>query len=272
MTKIIHKELSYTVRGVLLHVYNTLGPNLPERFYQDAIVIGLEKRSVRCSAEKAFEVYYRQERVGLYLVDIWIEACPEQGRKSGKIILELKVAPEILPIHKAQAISYLKTTDADLAIVVSFGGGLLLDERLPNFVRGKVVNFRWENRPVAEDLLYPELTNRLFEALHRVHFELGPGFFHQVYRRATMIELHHQGIPYEYIKQVPVYYGNHHLGDQPVRLIAVDRKVLVAAVAVQDLDQAMQEQLKARLRHLDYRLGLLANFHGTTLNIIPVRR
>ncbi len=264
MTKIIHKELSYTVRGVLLHVYNALGPNLPEHFYQAAIAIGLEERGIRCTAEKAFEIYYRDERVGLYMVDLWIEG--------GKIILELKVAPEILPVHKAQAISYLKVTDADLAIVVSYGAGSLLDERLPNFVRNQVVDSQWKRRPVAGNLLYPDLSNRLFEALHRVHFELGPGFLHQVYRRAAMIELHHQGIPYEYIKTVPVYYGRHHLGDQPARLIAVDGKILLAAIAVRDIDDALREQMKARLRLLDYRLGFLANFHGTTLQIIPVRK
>ncbi len=264
MTKIIHPQLSYTVRGVLFHVYNTLGPNLPERFYQAAIAIGLEKRGIHCVTEKAFEIYYRNQRVGLYLVDVWIEG--------GKIILEIKVAPEILPIHKAQAISYLKVTDADLAIVVSYGGGSLLDERLPNFVRDKTARFRWEQRPVVKDLLYPELSSRLFEALHRVHFTLGPGFLHQVYRRATMIELHHQGIPYEYIKQVPIYYDQHHLGNQPARLIAVDGKILLAAIAVRELDDSWREMLKARLRLLGYRLGFLVNFHGTTLQIIPIRR
>jgi len=263
MTKIIHKELCYTVRGVLMHVHNTLGPMLPERFYQEAVGLGLEAQGIRCEREKAFEVYYRNARVGLYFVDVWVE--------DGKIILELKVAPEILPLHRAQAISYLKVTDADLAIVVSYGGGSLLDERLPNFLRGKVVSFQWEDRPVAEDLIYPELTTRLFEAMHRVHFELGPGFFHQVYRRATMIELRHQGVPCEYINQVPIYYGNHHLGNQPAHLIAVDKKVLLSTVAVREVDRALQEQIKARLRHLGFRLGLLVNFHGTTLQVVPVR-
>jgi len=263
VTKIIHKELGYIVRGVLLNVHNTLGPNLPEPFYRDATAVGLANRDIRCETEKAFEVYYRDVRVGLYFIDIWIE--------DGKIILELKVAPEILPLHRGQAISYLKVTNADLAIVVNFGAASLLDERLPNFLRDKIVNFEWEERPIAEDLLYPELTNRLFEMLHRVHFELGPGFLHQVYRRAAMVELQYQGVDYKYIKQIPIHYEGHYLGTQPVRLICVEDKVLVATVAVKRLDDAMQVQLKARLRHLGFQLGLLANFHGTTLRVIPVR-
>jgi len=155
--------------------------------------------------------------------------------------------------------------------VVSYGAESLLDERLPNFVRHKVASFEWRERPVAAAKLYPELTNRLFRALHRVHFELGPGFLHQVYRRATMAELEHQGLNYEYVKQVPVYYEGHCLGLQPARLICVEDKVLLATVALRQTDKATQAQLKARLKHLDLQLGLLANFNGTTLQIAVIR-
>ncbi len=58
MTQLIHPELSYQTRGVLLNVYNTLGPMLKEEYYVDAIAIGLEKDNVACETEKAFEVYY----------------------------------------------------------------------------------------------------------------------------------------------------------------------------------------------------------------------
>ncbi len=54
--ELVHPELSYQVRGVLLDVYNTLGPMLKEAYYQDAIAIGLEKRGVACEPERAFEV------------------------------------------------------------------------------------------------------------------------------------------------------------------------------------------------------------------------
>ena len=264
MTTIIHKKLGYTTKGVLFNVYNTLGPMLPEDFYRDAIVYGLQAKGIECTPEKSFEVFYRGERVGLYRVDIWIEG--------GKLVLELKVASQILPLHKAQAISYLKVTDADLAIVVNFGAASLEDERLPNFLRDKVVDFKWEKRPLPEDALYPELTNQLFKALHRVHLELGPGFLHQVYRRAAMIELRHQGLRYDYIKQTPIVYQGHNLGMQDVRLIRVEDKVLLAAFAVKHVSEAMKETLKARLKHFGLQLGILANFNSERLEVEVVRR
>jgi GxxExxY protein len=263
MAKLVHPELSYQVRGVLLDVYNNLGPLLKEEYYRDAIILGLEKRGIACESEKRFEVYYEDERVGLYYVDVWIEG--------GKILLELKVAPAIEPLQKAQAISYLKVTDADLAIVANYGSPSLEDERLPNFLRNKKPDFVWEPRSVVQGLLYPDLVNDIQRACHRVHFVLGPGFLHQVYRRATMIELRRSGLDYDYIKRLPVEYEGHLLGYQDVRLIVVEGKVLLATFALRRTDDTMAQQLKAHLRRLGVELGLLANFHDTRLAITPVR-
>jgi GxxExxY protein len=263
MAQLIHPELSYAVRGVLLNVYNSLGPMLKEEFYEQAIAIGLEKRGIRSEAQKQFEVYYEGEQVGLYFVDVWIEG--------GKILLELKVAPQIEPFHRGQAIAYLKVTNADLAIVANFGGASLQDERLPNFVRDRQVDFVWQAQPQAADWLYPDLTEQILRACHRVHFVLGPGFLHQVYRRAAMIELRRSQLNYQYIKQLPVEYEGQLLGEQETRLILVEDKILLAVYALRDADESLAEQLKACLRRLDVRLGLLANFHDAHLAVVPVR-
>ena len=264
MTKLIHADLTYTIRGILFDIHNQLGPMLPENIYQQAIVIGLEAEGIACQIEKPFEVFYRGGQVGLYYIDVWIEG--------GKLILELKVAPEIHSLHQAQAISYLKVTDADLAIVANFGAHQLETERLPNFLRDKSVVFDWQPRAGSEAIPYPELSNRVLEVCHRVHFELGPGFLHQVYRRATMIELEHQGLLYRYIKTMPLSYQGQSIGVHDVRLIAVDEKFLVATIAVRQIEPAMKQQLHARLKHLGFPWGLIINFHDTKLEIVTVSR
>jgi GxxExxY protein len=263
MARLVHPELSYQVRGVLLDVYNTLGPMLKERYYQDAIAVGLEKRGVTCQAEKDFEVYYEGERVGLYYVDVWVDG--------GKILLELKVAPGIEAIHKAQAMSYLKVTGADLAIVANYGAASLEDERLPNFLHDRESEFVWQPQPVAEGLLYPDLVNAIQRACHRVHFVLGPGFLHQVYRRATMIELRRSDLTYEYLKRLPVEYEGQLLGYQEVRLILIEGKLLLVVFALHQADDTLAVQLKGYLRRLGLELGLLANFYGSRLTLTPVR-
>jgi GxxExxY protein len=263
MTKLIHEDLSYAVRGVLFNVHTALGPKLPEQFYQDAVMIGLEEQGIACQAEKGFSVYYEGVNVGNYYVDVWIE--------DGKMLLELKVDSELRPLHQAQAISYLKITNADLALLVNFGQSSLQDKRLLNLVRDKQVPFEWQPMPTAPDMLYPELTNHLQEMLHRVHFTLGPGFIHQVYRRAMMVELREYNIGYEYIKQIPIYYKGHHLGNQETYLLYVEEKILLAPIAVRQLTSSLKVQLKSRLKHHGAKLGIIANFNQTKLDIAFVR-
>ncbi|MCA9947438.1 MAG: GxxExxY protein, partial [Anaerolineales bacterium] len=109
-----------------------------------------------CQTEKEFEVTYQGVQVGRYYVDVWIE--------EGKLLLELKVTPEILPIHRAQAISYLKVTDADLASVVNFGGVRVEEERLPNRLRGKTAVFPQQTPQSNPAIPYPKLTTQLIQS------------------------------------------------------------------------------------------------------------
>lgn len=252
MTKLIHSDLTYSIRGIFFDVYNRLGPLLPEHFYQEAIMIGLAEKGIPAEKEKPFTVYYEGAQVGQYAVDVWIEP--------GKLLLELKVAPEITPLHRAQAISYLKITDADLAIVANFGAGSMLDERLPNFLRSKTTPFTWTPQPIDIETTCPELIGELLQAVYRVHFVLECGYLQQVYRRATMVELRRQNIGFTYIKELPVEYHGNHLGNQPTRLILIHDKVLLATIAFSQISAAHKNMLRARMKRIGVTIGLLANF------------
>jgi GxxExxY protein len=259
MTQLIHKELTYVVRGVLFDIYNHLGPRLPEEFYQKAITFALREQGIICEPEKQFEVIYRNQSAGKYYVDHWLE--------NGKLILEIKVAPNIRPIHQAQTISYLKLTNADLAIIANFGTQSLQDKRLPNFIRNKIVKFEWQPPPVNQNILYSELTDHILESLHQVHFTLGPGFIHRVYRQAVMIDLQYQGIGYEYIKKIQCYYKNYYIDEQKVQMIKIENKVLLGVFAVEMIDEVMLEVMKARMKRLKTKVGFLANFYGEQLKV-----
>ena len=263
MGKLIHEELTYDIRGALMTVHCDLKPMLPEHFYQDAAEIGFQEVPIPFEAQRNFEVFYEGERVGLYIPDFCIDGL--------KVILELKVAPAITPLHKAQALSYLKVTDADLALIANFGASSLEVERLPNFLRERHPESVWEPRKLAPDLLYHDLSAALYEVLHRVHFTLGPGFLHQVYRRATIVELRRQDIACHYQKHLPVEFHGHYLGQDECRLIVVEGQIVVAAFALKSTTEAHQQRLKRHLQTLDLQLGLLANFYGTCLHVQPVR-
>jgi len=260
--ELINKELTYIVRGVMFDIYNKLGPKLPEKLYQKAVNHGLEQQRITYKPEKEFEIIYRNQSAGKYYVDHWIE--------NGKLLLELKVTPQILPIHKAQTISYLKLTQADLGMIINFGTTTIQMERLPNFTQdltteAKIANFQWKPLPLEKNLLYSELTNTILEALHRVYFTLGPAFIHRVYREAVMIEFQYQDIGYEHIKKIQIYYNNYHVGEQEAQMIKVENKVLLSVFASVAINKLMVRVMKARMQQLGMKVGLLANFYGEKL-------
>ena len=262
-SKLLHADLTYAIRAVLFHVGNRLWPGLPERDFQQAVDIGLTKQKIPHSLEKQFHVYYRGVEVGRYYCDVFVDR---------KVILELKVVPALTGLHRAQIISYLRVVGADVGLLVNSGGPKVEIERYTYVYAQRRPDFTWEPRPPGDpDLLYPHLVGRLYECLHRVHYELGPGFFHHVYRRATQVELNEQHISFEFVREIPVFYEGEHLSTHNCRLLIVEDKIIVAAFAVREMSPAFDVRMRRYLHHFDQKLGLLANFHGERLDVRPVR-
>jgi GxxExxY protein len=201
--------------------------------------------------------------VGLYYPDLIV---------ADKILLELKARPELTPLHVAQVISYLKVTGYKLGILMNFGGDWFDYRRIPNYVSDKVSTARPEV-PLRDDdgWLYPQLIHDLLGVLYEVHRILGPGFLHQVYRRATWAELQLRRLPVASIKRIEVTYRGELIGHQECRLLVLDDKVLIAAVALKDIHEAERARFKMYLRRLGLQIGLLANFHDVSLQPEVIR-
>jgi len=262
-SKLLHADLTYTIRGVLFHVGNHLWPGLPEKDFQQAVSVGLTRRKVPHSLEEQFHAYYREVEVGRYYCDIFADR---------KVILELKVVPTLTGLHRAQIISYLRVSGADVGLLVNFGGPKVEIERYVYSCVRHRPDFTWEPRsPDDPALLYPDLVGHLYKCLHRIHYELGPGFFHHVYRRATQVELNEQHISFEFVREIPVFYEGEYLSTQKCRLLIVEDKVIVAAFAVREMSPAFDIRMRRYLSHFDKKLGLLTNFHAERLDVRPVR-
>jgi GxxExxY protein len=262
-SKLLHADLTYAIRAVLFHVGNHLWPGLPEEDFQQAVSIGLTKRRIPHSLEEQFQVSYRGIEVGRYYCDVVVD---------GKVILELKVVPELTGLNRAQVISYLRVTGADVGLLVNFGGPKVEIERYAHFYAQRRADFTWQPQfPDDSARLYPRLVGRLYECLYRVHYELGPGFFHHVYRGAMQVELNKQHIGFSFVREIPVFYEGEYLSTQGCRLLIVEDKVVVAAFAVREMGPAFDVRMRRYLSCFDKKLGLLANFHGERLIIRPVR-
>jgi GxxExxY protein len=74
-------------------------------------------RKINCKTEVPVNLKYKGQNVGKdFRLDILVE---------DSAIIEVKAVEAILPVHKAQIISYLKLTDKTLGFLVNFNAALL---------------------------------------------------------------------------------------------------------------------------------------------------
>jgi GxxExxY protein len=123
MVEIIEKDLSYQIVKAAYEVFNGLGPGFTEDIYEEAMVLVLKKYNHDVEQQKRVKVYFQGHEVGLHKVDLIVD---------GRVILELKAVAEIAPVHQQQALSYLKATGLQLAMVINFGANRLQVARIVN--------------------------------------------------------------------------------------------------------------------------------------------
>jgi GxxExxY protein len=263
MTDLLHADLTYMLRGVAFSVHNELRGGHEEAVYEAALAYAFEDAGVSFQEQPVYRIDYRGQQVGEYRPDFAVGG--------GKVLIDLKVAPQIEPLHKAQMISYLAVTHAELGLIMNFGAAAMLIERIPNFLAQRQVEANPPPMPESDKLLYAELCHRTLDALAQVHRTLGIGFLHQVYRRAARIELAACDIEYTYLKELPISYKGHVIKMTPTRLLLVENKLLLATVAMQAIPTAAIERLRWAMNVTGVRLGLIVNFHGTRLDLQFIR-
>lgn len=257
MIELLHKELTYYLRGLGFRIHKVLGGGHPEKHYETAVVAGLEADRMPFLHQHTYWITYRNQQIGQYRPDFTLA--------DGALQLDLKATPSITSLHKAQLLSYLAVTNAELGFIMNFGARSMQYDRLPNFLSSRQRSPL--QRPLDPTLLYGELTKQVLDALYTVHFAVGPGFFHRVYRRATHIELAQLGIPFAYLRELPLTYDGQVIGMRPTRLLLVDQTLLLATVALDQITATHTEKLRWAQRETGCRLALLANFAPAQLDV-----
>jgi GxxExxY protein len=110
--KLIHKELTYRIIGILYKVHKKLGCGFPEKIYQRAIEIELKTEDIPYEIEKEFEVKYDSKIIGRFRLDLVI---------GDKIIVELKSVERLPKVFREQLISQLKASPYEVGLLVNFG-------------------------------------------------------------------------------------------------------------------------------------------------------
>jgi GxxExxY protein len=105
-------ELSRTVIGAAIEVHRLKGPGLIESIYEKCLMRELSLRSLGAVNQRVVKIEYKGFTFEEPLrFDMLVEHC---------LLLELKCVQEVLPIHQAQLLSYMKLLDIPVGLLLNF--------------------------------------------------------------------------------------------------------------------------------------------------------
>ena len=104
--------LTESVIAAAIEVHRDKGPGLIESIYEWCLTKEFELRELQCLNQKivviTYKVFSREEPLRF---DMLVEDC---------VLVEAKAVEKILPIHKAQLLSYMKLLDIPIGLLINF--------------------------------------------------------------------------------------------------------------------------------------------------------
>lgn len=109
--KVLHKDLSYKIVGILFEIYNQLGYGLREKYYEKAISEYFKMENIKFKEQAAYKIFLKNKMIGINYIDFVVD---------DKIILELKTGRYYSKQNMLQVKQYLKMSGLKLAILANF--------------------------------------------------------------------------------------------------------------------------------------------------------
>ncbi len=111
------KELTDQILGAAIEVHRELGPGLLESAYQACLAREFSLRGLQFEQERPLPIQYKGVRMDSgYRLDFLVAA---------KVVVELKAVDDILPVHEAQLLTYLKLTGCRVGLLINFNAPTL---------------------------------------------------------------------------------------------------------------------------------------------------
>jgi GxxExxY protein len=113
------QETTEAIIGAAIEVHRHLGPGLLESAYRRCLVHELRLRGHAVKAEVPVPLEYKGERLDAgYRLDVLVD---------GKVIVEVKAAEALDPIHEAQLLTYLRLAGVEVGLLLDFHVAVLRD-------------------------------------------------------------------------------------------------------------------------------------------------
>ena len=112
-------KLSSEIIGAAIEVHRLKGAGLLESIYERCLAWELELRGIAFSKQQCVTVEYKGLTFEESLrFDLLIENC---------LLIEAKAVQDVLPIHKAQLLSYMKLLNVPIGLLINFNASKLTD-------------------------------------------------------------------------------------------------------------------------------------------------
>src|SRR5687768_11616175 len=108
--------IASAVMDAAFEVHRTLGPGFLETVYDQALAVELSLRAIPFVRQHSLPITCKGHPVGEGRADFLVGNC---------LMVELKAAEKLLPVHQAQVISYLKASGSTLGLLINFHEPLL---------------------------------------------------------------------------------------------------------------------------------------------------
>ena len=108
---LIFENESHLILGCAMEVLNILGHGLPEKPYENALVVEFGMRNITYTQQPRFNVVYKGTRVGDYVPDLIA---------FNKIVVETKVIENIGDHEIVQILNYLKISGLKVGLLLNF--------------------------------------------------------------------------------------------------------------------------------------------------------
>ena len=103
--------------GAAIQVHRELGPGLLESAYETCLCHELSLINLKVERQKAVPIFYKGMKLDAgYRLDLVVE---------DQVIVEIKAISELLPVHEAQLLSYLKQIGGGRGLLINFNVKLL---------------------------------------------------------------------------------------------------------------------------------------------------
>ena len=108
----IFDELSSKVIECAIEVHRNLGPGLLESTYEQCLAYELSQKNIAFKLQCNLPVEYQAIKLDCgYRIDVLVE---------DKLLVELKSVENILPIHEAQILTYMKLSKIKIGLLINF--------------------------------------------------------------------------------------------------------------------------------------------------------